>query len=56
MYAYTHKNIHPSIHPYIHNGEFHRIPTEGAPAMFGSKTGSVTKIRAKLNSMNLDAN
>jgi hypothetical protein len=32
------------------------VPTDGAPALAGSKFGLVTKVRADLNPMNLDAN
>jgi hypothetical protein len=44
------------MHTYIHNDEFYILSTEGAPEMFGSRIGAVTKITLELNYMNLDAN
>jgi hypothetical protein len=35
--------------------EFHGVSTDGAPVLVGSKISLVMKIRAKFNSLNLDA-
>jgi hypothetical protein len=36
--------------------KLHWFSMDRAPAMVGSKTGLATKIRAELNSLNLDVN